>query len=121
MDLLIIRNLRRRRYAARNRMRAARLYLREKYDPFEKTTEEEFVKLFRLKKDICRHFISLIEPFMRERTCGLSKTTRILCAIRFFATGKYKLLNGWQFICQLIAYNKYSTHPHPFQILSKLL
>ena len=95
MDLVVIRNIRRRRNAVRNRMRTARLYLREHYDPFEETTEEEFVKLFRLKKDICKHFISLIEPFMEERTYGLSKITRVLCAIRFFATGKYKSLNNY--------------------------
>ena len=89
MDLVLSRSIRRMRNAVRNRMRAARLYLRENYDPFEQTTEEEFFKLFRLKKDICRDVIALIEPFMNERTFGLSKTTRVLCAIRFFATGKY--------------------------------
>ena len=93
MDLLIIRNLRHRHNAARSRMRSARLYLREMYDPFEQATEEEFVKLFRLNKEICKVFIEIIEPYMDEHPYGISKTTRILCALRFFATGKYKQLH----------------------------
>ena len=88
MDFLILRNIQRRQTANRNKMRALRAILRESYDPFEETTEEEFVKLFRLTKGICRCFINLIEPFMDERLYGLTKTTRVLCALRFFATGK---------------------------------
>ena len=89
MDFIILRNIRRRRNINRNKMRTARLYLREHFDPFVQTTEVEFIRLFRLTKDICRHFIELISPFMDERrTYGLTKTTRVLCALRFFATGK---------------------------------
>ena len=98
MDLLLIRCIRRRRNAVRNRMRASRLDLRESYDPFEHTLEEKFVKLFRIKKDTCKEFISIIEPFLSERTNGLSKSTRVLCALRFFATGKYRSLKLYQLL-----------------------
>ena len=79
MDFLILRNIQRRQTANRNKIRALRAILRE-------TTEEEFVKLFPLTKGICRCFINLIEPLMDKRLYGLTKTTRVLCALRFLCS-----------------------------------
>lgn len=65
---------------------------REVNDPFKDLTEEEFKRLFRLNKEICRIFIDTLMPYMQERVQphGISAEIKILCAVRFFATGSYQ-------------------------------
>lgn len=57
---------------------------------FDILQEAEFKANFRFGKEICQYLVDLIKPHMsgRERSSGLTKQVRILCALRYFATGK---------------------------------
>lgn len=64
---------------------------RERNDPFKMLSNKQFRLAFRLNKSICRHVIGLLRPHMMERQKhGISITTRVLCALRFFAHGCYQ-------------------------------
>lgn len=60
-------------------------------DPFAELTELEFVRNFRLSKEICLHLIDQIKPMLdeEERSTAILREIKILCALRFFATGKH--------------------------------
>ncbi|KAG5866888.1 hypothetical protein JTB14_037489 [Gonioctena quinquepunctata] len=62
-------------------------------DPFDTLSEYQFMHTFRLTKELCRFLIDTSTPFMRSqrRPTDLSITTRVLVALRFFATGSYQL------------------------------
>lgn len=52
----------------------------------------EFIKLFRLSKEIYQTLVNELTPHIQEgqRSTKLSAETRILAALRFFATGSYQ-------------------------------
>lgn len=81
--------LRTTRLNERNRLIIRRKNLRSCTDPFD-VCNEQFRKLFRLPKEICRNFIDEVSPHMESkvRNTRLSKTLRILVALRYFAQGK---------------------------------
>ncbi|KAH9379254.1 hypothetical protein HPB48_022735 [Haemaphysalis longicornis] len=58
-------------------------------------SDEEFVRKFRLAKSavrtLCGELRDRLEP---QRAGGLSTETKVLCALRFFATGSYQNLVG---------------------------
>lgn len=68
---------------------------REEHDPFEDMTDVQFKKSFRLTKTICREFVDILKPFLkgRKKAYGLTKEARILCALRFYATG---IISGFE-------------------------
>lgn len=65
---------------------------RDENDSFISLSDRHFKRAFRLTKAICRHFITLLRPFMVERVQkhGLTINTRVMCALRFFAHGCYQ-------------------------------
>lgn len=71
--------------------RLINIQLRSERDAFTDLTDIKFISMFRLTKAICRTFIDEIKPFLAQRTrlTGIRPETRILCALRFFATGKF--------------------------------
>ncbi|KAJ8943560.1 hypothetical protein NQ314_009707 [Rhamnusium bicolor] len=48
-------------------------------DPFEVLSEQEFIKIFRMSKELCRFLVETLEPFMKppRRATDLSRTTRV--------------------------------------------
>lgn len=79
-------------------LRERRLRLRNT-DAWSACTDEEFVALFRFNKSMCKQIIELISPHIADRKMdrGISKETRILLALRFFATGSYQRPVGQDF------------------------
>lgn len=60
-------------------------------DPFTEITDKEFVKMFRLTKANGDGLVIIeqIKPHLNEtiRVSSISPETKIMCALRFFATG----------------------------------
>lgn len=63
--------------------------LRNNSDPFATMTDKQFRKLFRFNKWMCRILINLIKPYLtpRKQPYGISREIKILCVLRFLATG----------------------------------
>ncbi|XP_050023121.1 putative nuclease HARBI1 [Dermacentor andersoni] len=60
-------------------------------DAFEELTEEEFRQYFRLSKRTVRSLCDELDPIIGcQRASGLSTERKVLCALRFFATGSFQ-------------------------------
>ncbi|XP_072144409.1 putative nuclease HARBI1 [Dermacentor andersoni] len=60
-------------------------------DAFEDFTEEEFWRYFRLSKRTVRSLCDELDPIIRcQRASDLSTERKVLCALRFFATGSFQ-------------------------------
>jgi hypothetical protein len=55
-------------------------------DPLRELPERQFVKLFRVSKDLFNFIVTVVEPYMRpkSRPSDLSIHTRVIKSIRFF-------------------------------------
>ncbi|KAJ8909980.1 hypothetical protein NQ315_008241 [Exocentrus adspersus] len=62
-------------------------------DAFEVLSDQEFIKIFRLNKELTRHLINIVAPHMRQQTriSALSVTTKVLIALRFYGGGSYQV------------------------------
>lgn len=82
----------RRRDGQRNKLRILRRSLRDVQNPFEMTTDEHFVELYRFPKHLCMELIDELKPFLNTtaRSNAISCHVKILCALRFFATGSFQ-------------------------------
>ncbi|XP_075750216.1 uncharacterized protein LOC142814755 isoform X2 [Rhipicephalus microplus] len=64
---------------------------REVKDAFEEFSEEEFRQCFRLSKRTVRSLCDELDPIIGcQRASGLSTERKVLCALRFFATGSFQ-------------------------------
>uniref|UniRef100_L7LW30 Putative tick transposon n=1 Tax=Rhipicephalus pulchellus TaxID=72859 RepID=L7LW30_RHIPC len=60
-------------------------------DAFEELTEEEFRQCFRLSKRTVRSLCDELDPIIGcQRASGLSTERKVLCALRFYATGSFQ-------------------------------
>ncbi|KYQ47521.1 Putative nuclease HARBI1 [Trachymyrmex zeteki] len=61
-------------------------------DPFE-LPNEQFITLFRLSKAAARYLIELVEPHLTPQTriSSIDPTTKVITALRFFASGSYQM------------------------------
>ncbi|KAJ8913102.1 hypothetical protein NQ315_006604 [Exocentrus adspersus] len=64
-------------------------------DPMQ-LSDHKFVQLFRVDKDLCRDIVDTVRPYIEDpsRTSGLSIQTKVLAALRFYATGSHQEITG---------------------------
>ncbi|KAG5869229.1 hypothetical protein JTB14_035665 [Gonioctena quinquepunctata] len=76
--------------------------LRDRSDPFQ-LTDERFIDLFRLNKDLVRYLFDELVPLMQpaSRITRTSCELRILAALQFFATGNYQRGAGQEYISSM--------------------
>lgn len=76
-------------------LRQQRRFLRDQSDPFS-LPDQRFKDLFRLNKDLVQYLFVNLRHHLEDpiRISKVSKETRILSALRFFATGNYQRGNG---------------------------
>lgn len=76
----------------RNTLRVLRRTLRDGQNPFEVTTEEHFVDLYRIPKVLCLELINELIPFLpnSSRKHSISSQIMVLSALRFFASGSFQ-------------------------------
>jgi hypothetical protein len=69
---------------------------RAPHNPFLGLSEANFIKDFRLSKNLCMFLIETLEPFMRpkRRATDLDIQTRVLVALNFYASGSYQPIIG---------------------------
>ncbi|RVE54128.1 hypothetical protein evm_001251 [Chilo suppressalis] len=67
-------------------------------DPFE-MRDADFIKNFRLNKNLVRNLMNMVEPFIEQKEIDLK--TKVLCALNFFATGSYQTPVGNSYIINL--------------------
>jgi hypothetical protein len=69
---------------------------RAPHNPFLGLSEANFIKNFRLSKNLCMFLIETLEPFMRpkRRATDLDIQTRVLVALNFYASGSYQPMIG---------------------------
>ncbi|XP_030757741.1 putative nuclease HARBI1 isoform X2 [Sitophilus oryzae] len=99
MNVLAIRNL------ENAELQYRRNVLRNPGNAFIELSERQFIKIFRLSKDLCRFLIQLLEPYMRpqRRETDLDVQSRILAALKFYGSGCYQpdvALNKYIDMCQ---------------------
>lgn len=84
----------------RRKLIIIRRHIRNSRDPFEETTDQQFIDLFRFPKHLCLEFLGKIQHlfYKNERQSAISITTRLLCALRYFATGNYQRAVGQDFM-----------------------
>lgn len=75
-----------------------RKLLRSRLEPFN-LPDREFRKLFRLSKELYQNLVVELTPHLEQgqRSTKLSIDTRLLAALRFFATGSYQKGIGAEF------------------------
>ncbi|GAB1863201.1 Putative nuclease HARBI1 [Camponotus japonicus] len=73
--------------------RRRRFHIREY--PFE-LSNREFIQLFRLNKAAARNLIEIVEPHLTPQTriSAMDSTTKVITALRFFASGSYQMNIG---------------------------
>ena len=78
--------------------RLYRRQLRLDSNPFD-LSNERFIELFRLNKQLVRNLIQDLNPHLRERVynTAVSNTIKVCCALRFYATGSYQRCVGQEF------------------------
>ncbi|XP_017479894.1 PREDICTED: putative nuclease HARBI1 isoform X1 [Rhagoletis zephyria] len=76
----------------RDNLRVLRRRLRDDQNPFEITTDEHFIDLYRFPKALCLELINELMPFMpnSQRRHAVPSHVIILSALRFFATGSFQ-------------------------------
>lgn len=79
--------------------------MRAERNSFTDLTDLKFKSMFRLTKSICKTLLDEIQPHLQEpkRATGISCRARILCALRFFATG---MQNRFQFFFVTAMHNR---------------
>ena len=84
----------------RKKLIIIRRHIRDTRDPFEETTEQQFLDLYRFPKHLCLEFLNKINHYfnINERQSAISVPTRFLCALRYFATGNYQRAVGQDFM-----------------------
>lgn len=92
-----------RRYIQNNQRRKLvfiRKRLRDSQNPFEVSTEEQFIDLYRLPKHLCLEFLDKIKSyfFINERRSAIPIHLRFLAALRFFASGSFQRGVGQDFM-----------------------
>ncbi|XP_048483147.1 putative nuclease HARBI1 isoform X2 [Plutella xylostella] len=70
--------------------------MRRNVDPFVSLPDSEFVKTFRLSKDVVKEIAADLTPLIAKerRQDGISVMMKILIALTFYATGSYQTLVG---------------------------
>lgn len=73
--------------------------MRDASDPFA-LPDRRFIDLFRLNKNVVHYLFETLMPFMEaeERRSRVPRQTRILVALRFFATGDYQRGVGEEYL-----------------------
>lgn len=73
-------------------MRVLRRKLRDDHNPFEITTDEHFMELYRFPKSLCMELIDELIPFLPNsgRKHAIPSHTIVLSALRFFASGSFQ-------------------------------
>jgi hypothetical protein len=68
-------------------------------DPLRELPERQFVKLFRVSKDLFNFIVTVVEPYMRpqRRPSDLSIHTRVIKPITFFSSALFVLC--FKFMC----------------------
>ncbi|XP_050516558.1 putative nuclease HARBI1 [Diabrotica virgifera virgifera] len=76
--------------------RERHFYDRFRLDPFQHLSENMFIRMFRLNKELVRNLIQMLDPFLAppRRPHDLDKQTKVLVALKFFASGSYQLEIG---------------------------
>lgn len=71
--------------------RRLRFHIRD--NPFEELTDQEFIRLFRLNKRAARNLLNIVEPHLipPTRISAMDAITKVMTALRFFATGSYQM------------------------------
>lgn len=66
--------------------------IRSRVDAFE-IHDEHFRRLFRVSKELAKNLINDLKPYMKQpkRKSELSLQTKVLTALRFFASGSYQM------------------------------
>lgn len=84
-------------------MRVQRRALRDSQNPFEMTTEEQFVDLYRFPKALCLELINELQPFLpnSSRRHAIPSNIIVLSALRFFATGSFQRSVGQDILSAL--------------------
>lgn len=82
---------RRQEQEAGRRLRIQRRLLRDNSEPFD-LPEERFIELFRLTKILTQNLIEQLIPHLDipKYRSGISVPTKVLAALRFYATGGYQ-------------------------------
>ncbi|KAJ3647953.1 hypothetical protein Zmor_019795 [Zophobas morio] len=62
-------------------------------NPFAELNERQFINMFRLTKQLTQYLINILQPFLTPplRATDLNIQTKVLTALRFFASGSYQL------------------------------
>ncbi|XP_022828419.1 putative nuclease HARBI1 [Spodoptera litura] len=78
-----------------NNRKRRRMQMREECSPFH-LDDTEFVKRYRLTKELVRNLCDEIRPLMRnpQKSTDLSVETKVLIALSFYATGSYQRPTG---------------------------
>ncbi|XP_048512552.1 putative nuclease HARBI1 isoform X1 [Athalia rosae] len=78
--------------------RPRRIYNRQR-DPFE-LNDDQFIRLFRLNKDLATNIINLFDELHdnpHRRSSALTSETKVLTALRFYASGSYQMDVGYNY------------------------
>lgn len=80
----------------REHPRLLRRNLRDTENPFTKITDEHFVELYRYPKALCVELINELKPFLKGscKLHAIPSHVKVLCALRFFATGSFQRALG---------------------------
>ncbi|KAG5900538.1 hypothetical protein JTB14_022845 [Gonioctena quinquepunctata] len=73
--------------------RERQYYERFRLDPFDHLSDNMFIRLFRLNKQLVRDVIEMLNPFLTppRRLHDLDKQTKVMVALKFFASGSYQM------------------------------
>lgn len=76
----------------RDQPRILRRSLRDSHNPFQSITEEHFMDLYRFSKTLVLSLLEELKPLLKtsSRMNALPSHIKILCALRFFATGSFQ-------------------------------
>ncbi|XP_044751420.1 putative nuclease HARBI1 [Coccinella septempunctata] len=80
-------------------------YDQSRKNPFDHLSDNMFIRLFRLNKQLVRELLEKLNPFLTppRRIHDLDKETKVLVALKFFASGSYQMdigANVWVGVSQ---------------------
>lgn len=80
------------------RRRKVNKYYYRKYDPLQEHNEKEFRAKYRMTKESFRRLNDVVQPLLPDmldnRGNASTPTTKLLIALRFYATGSFYYFNG---------------------------
>ncbi|XP_008182278.1 putative nuclease HARBI1 [Acyrthosiphon pisum] len=62
-------------------------------DPFQSLSDRQFIRFYRLSKDLATKVVQMVTPFMKapSRSSALTMQQKVMTALRFFASGSYQM------------------------------